>query len=194
MSLLRAVSVAIACACAPQAGASDFDARLATVANRLAAQATRANPRLQWKFTTSHDPSAGAYFTAPASVVVGEPFVQRLALDDAGLAMLVAHEMAHGLAGHRRKRLDDRDGDRDPAAQVEATGIAQAQEQEADCLGLELAHAAGWPLARLLAFFDQLATAEPAGTFSASHAQASKRAADARECAAALVPGVRRTP
>ena len=172
-----------------RAAADDVSRRVDEVARQLegaASDSREASPVPRWTFRISDDAATGAYFTNAGTVVVGRAFVQRFALDDGELAMMLAHEMAHGLLGHRRKAPHDGGGDMDPAGELVESATAIAQEREADQRGLQLAHAAGWPFPRLLSFFDKLAAAEPAGTFSASHASAAVRAREAREFAQRL--------
>lgn len=158
----------------------------------LVAAASRDRPEVaawSWEIHTSEDPAVAAYCLAGGRVVLGAPFTRRLALDDAELAMLLAHEIAHALAGHRRAKPDASDSmEADAAAQLKVAALASAQEDEADWLGMTIAHRAGWPLDGLIAFFDKVAALQPAGTFASTHASASERAAAARRFADSLRP------
>ena len=158
-------------------------ARVESIAARLVAAVTLERPETtgwRWEFHVTGDPSVSAFCMAGGKVLVGAAFVRRLDLDEAELAMLISHEMAHAFAGHRRARAPATSTDEDPAGETRANQIAIEQEDEADRLGLQLAQRAGWHAAALAGFFDKLAAAEPAGTFSASHASAARRAANAR--------------
>jgi predicted Zn-dependent protease len=132
-----------------------------------------------WEVHVTSDPSKGAFCMAGGKVLVGSELVRRLALTDGELAMLLGHEIAHAVAGHRRaaSRLTM---ESDATEEMREAAIALAQEEEADRIGMELAHRAGWPAASLVTFFDKLAALEWAGTFSASHPTAAARAAAAR--------------
>ena len=121
-----------------------------------------------WELHTTEDPAVAAFSLSNGGLVVGRAYLHRMALRDGELAMLIAHEMAHVTARHRRARTEDDMGS-DPAAELGAIALATAQEDEADRIGFALAMKAGWPPAALLSFFDKLAAAEPAGTFSRTH-------------------------
>ena len=166
-----------------------FGERVRTTSSRLIAAAPQVRPASDhwaWEVHTTSDPSIAAFCLAGGKLLVGRRFVEHLELNDDELAMLMAHEMAHALAGHRRERAPAGGLETDLAWDNRQAEIAMAQELEADRLGLELAHRAGWSLVALLPFFDKLAQDEPPGTFSASHPQAAQRAVDAREWAAAM--------
>src|SRR5205814_704257 len=97
------------------------------------------------------------------------------ALTDSELAMMLAHEMAHALAGHRMPAARDSPGS-DPAGELLAVQRALALEDEADALGMRLAVRAGFAPRDLAGFFDKLVSLEPAGTFNTSHPPAVERA------------------
>jgi predicted Zn-dependent protease len=141
-----------------------------------------------WEVHVTTDASRGTFCIAGGKVLVGGQLVKDLELEDGELAMLLGHEIAHAAAGHRRAAVRG-SMDTDAAEEVRAAEIALQQEDEADRLGMELAHRAGWPAAGLVSFFDKLAAREPAGTFNASHPTAAARAATARTRAQALGPG-----
>ena len=152
----------------------------------VAAKALRpATGTWSWEVHVTGDASVAAFCMAGGKILLGSPFVRRLDLGDGELAMLIGHEMAHAVAGHRRETV--RSGfDADPAEEVRQARIAVMQEKEADEIGMNLAFRAGWPAASLVSFFDKLAAQEPAGTFNSSHAPASLRAEDARALARTL--------
>ena len=135
-----------------------------------------------WEVHVTSDPAIAAFCIAGGKILVGSAFVDNLDLTDAELAMLLGHEIAHAVAGHRRAA--PRAGvDSDAAEEIRQTRIAVAQENEADEIGMDLAHRAGWPLAGLVAFYDKLAAREASGTFSTSHPSAAARAVAARAIA-----------
>ena len=161
-------------------------ARVRPIAARLVRAVASERPEAAtwaWETHVTSDPSVSAFCMAGGKVLVGAPFVRRLQFDDSEIAMLLAHEMAHALMGHRRARPAAASIDADPAGETRASQLAVAQEDEADRVGLQLAYRAGWPLADLIGFFDKLAASEPAGTFSTSHAASAVRAVNAREMA-----------
>ena len=194
---LRGLAAVVALACFTAQGAAEdagLAARVARIAVPLEAAAARERPETStwnWEVSVTSDPAIAAYCLAGGKVVVGSAFVARLGLDDAELAMLLAHEMAHAVAGHRRPRPAADAMEADPAAALGEQRRAMAQEEEADRLGMVLAARAGWAPAKLLGFFDKLAASEPAGSFSATHARAADRIVQAREVARQLGAGAR---
>ena len=163
--------------------------RARAISARLITAAARAQPSSRdwsWELHATSDPSVSAFCIAGGKLLVGSAFVRRLDLSDDQLAMLLAHEMAHALAGHRRERAPAGGMEDDMAWDNRQAAIAFAQETEADRIGLALARDAGFPVSGLLGFYDKLVAAEPAGTFSSSHPSAAKRAEQAREWAAQL--------
>ncbi len=149
-------------------------ARLRDVLASLRCALAPADRAFGWELHTTEDPAVAAFALPNGGLMVGRPYLHRMALRDGEIAMLLAHEMAHVTARHRRARAEDTMGS-DPAAEVGAIALATAQEDEADRIGFALAMKAGWPAAALLSFFDKLAAAEPAGTFSRTHRAALER-------------------
>ena len=138
-----------------------------------------------WEIHVTSDASRGAFCIAGGKVLVGSALVRRMDLSDGELAMLLAHEIAHAVADHRRE-ASRVTMESDAAEEVRQAEVAVTQENEADRIGMALAHGAGWPTSSLLSFFDKLAAEEPPGTFSSSHAAAAARAAAARALAQKL--------
>ena len=162
--------------------------RVRRIGAGIIAAAGQARPETStwpWEIHVTSDPSQAAFCMAGGKVLVGRAFVARLALTDGELAMLLGHEIAHAVADHRRE-ASRATMESDPAAEVREASIAVMQEDEADRIGMELAHRAGWPAASLVGFFDKLAAREPAGSFSSTHASAAARAEAARTMARAL--------
>jgi Zn-dependent protease with chaperone function len=121
-------------------------------------------------------------------------FVARLGLDDAELAMLLAHEVAHVLAGDAGRRAESAPsrasrvlGDGVPAAHVRAPpsdAVARRRELDADALGFALATRAGFPAEGLRGFYRKVLT-RLGNLQNATHPPVSERwrrldAADAR--------------
>ena len=138
-----------------------------------------------WEVHVTSDPSKGAFCMAGGKLLIGRALVQGLDLTDGELAMLLGHEIAHAVADHRRE-VSRTTMDTDPAAEIREAAIAVGQEDEADRIGMDLAHRAGWPAASLVGFFDKLAAHESPGTFNSSHASAASRAVAARAMARTL--------
>ncbi len=164
--------------------------RVRGIARSLITVAAGARPEIgswTWEMHVTSEPSIDAFCMAGGKILVGSEFVRRLGLADGELAMLLGHEIAHALADHRREAA--RGGmESDPAAEILQSEIALAQENEADRIGMTLAHRAGWPAASLVSFFDKLAQAQSPGTFSTSHPSAAARAVAARAFAQQLGP------
>lgn len=164
----------------------DDDALLSRVradASRLIVAARAGHGRADgwsWEVHVTSDPTISAFCMAGGKILVGAAFVGGLRLDDDELAMLLAHEMAHALANHRRERAPVGGMEEGVAWDNRQAAAAFAQESEADRIGLSLAHDAGFSFPGLLGFFDKLAAAEPAGTFNSTHPSAAKRAEQAR--------------
>lgn len=157
----------------------------------VAARSLRAETsQWSWEIHVTGDSNVGALCMAGGKVLVGSALVERLQLTDGELAMLLAHEIAHAVADHRRE-VSRATLDSDAADDVRQSRIAVLQENDADRIGMDLAYRAGWPASSLVGFFDKLAAAEPAGTFNSSHPGAASRAAAARLLARKLESAAR---
>lgn len=159
--------------------------RARPIAARLIAAAAQVRPEAaawSWEVHVTSDPSKGAFCMAGGKILVGSALVRGLDLDDAELAMLLSHEIAHALADHRRASARDTMSS-DPAEELREAAIAIAQESEADRIGMDLAHRAGWPASRLVGFYDKLAAMQAPGTLSSSHPSAAARVAAAKALA-----------
>ncbi|MGZ5650589.1 MAG: M48 family metalloprotease [Usitatibacter sp.] len=138
-----------------------------------------------WEVHVTSDFSTGAFRMAGGKILIGSELVRRLALSDGELAMLLGHEIAHAVAGHRREVA--RGGmESDVAQEIRQAEIAVRQENEADEIGMRVAYRAGWPASSLVSFYDKLAAQEAPGTFNSSHPSATSRAAMARAMAQQL--------
>ncbi|NVM76552.1 putative Zn-dependent protease [Duganella sp. SG902] len=155
---------------------AQFTARVRAIAGVLIAQARRDYPETAgwaWEVHTTDDADQSADCMAGGKILVSKPYVDRLGLNDAELAMLLAHEIEHAALHHNLKeyeaalRLEPAwagrpfielehavDHDRDLIAKLAATNYAQ--EEEADREGLRLAWRAGWPAERLAGYFRKM--------------------------------------
>lgn len=153
-----------------------FVARVRRIAAGLLAQAARDYPETtdwQWEIHTSTDPDQNADCMAGGKILVSHDYVKRLELNDAELAMLLAHEMMHAALRHNLSeyelalRLDPRWAARpflelEQAVEEDAALIARLeplnleQERQADQAGLLLASRAGWAPGRLATYFRKL--------------------------------------
>lgn len=174
-------------------------ARVRRVSDTLIAAAARMRPETtdwDWEIHTTSAPEVDAYCMAGGKLMVGSRFVRRLALDDAELATLIAHEVAHALAEHHRETLSSvLHVSPLPANSVETTmerlasdftlqlrlsTLSSIQEREADQLGMILAHRAGWPADGMVNFYRKLAADERQSVLASSHPAASSRLSMAR--------------
>lgn len=118
-------------------------------------------------------------------IFVSPKWVAARQLTDPEIALLLAHEMAHVIAEHMLERLSAMAAAR-PALNMrvadvlrmiehewylvrELEPLMQAQELEADRIGMTIACAAGVPPSRALTLFDKLARAESGPSYVKSH-------------------------
>ena len=163
-------------------------ARIRRVAAGLIVVAAQIRPETSawsWEIHVTSDVSKGALCMAGGKLLVGSELVRRLGLSDGELAMLLGHEIAHAVAGHRREVA--RAGmEADVAQEIRQAEIAVREENEADEIGMRLAYRAGWPVSSLVSFFEKMSAEESPGTFNSSHPSAASRAAMARDMAQKL--------
>ncbi|XLZ72201.1 M48 family metalloprotease [Massilia sp. SR12] len=184
-----------------------FGERVAAIARTLIEQAKRDYPESaswSWELHTTSDDAENAFAMAGGKLLVGSAFVDRLVLNDAELAMLLAHEMAHAVLQHNLReaeealRLEPHRIER-PYAELEHAidhdyglmrKLAQinfTQEEEADREGMRLAVRAGWKPAALARFFRKLEQHSHSPNFrSLFHPSPAMRARAANQLAAAL--------
>ena len=145
-----------------------------------------------WEIHTTSDPDWDATCMAGGKVLVGTRFVEQLNLNNGELATLLAHEFANVLAEHQREELSEvvlsdpmhRDIGIDTAVsrwetdlglQSRLGALSRIQENEADQIGMILAHRAGWPVTSIASCYQKLADAD-SPTFRAwSHPSAASR-------------------
>ena len=184
-----------------------FQQRVQRIAAPLIAQAARDYPEAaawQWEIHTTAEGDDNAYAMAGGKLLVSRAYVHRLQLNDAELAMLLAHEICHAALRHnlqeyeaalrlepsRRERpfaeLEDA-VDNDSALMRKLAPLGVAQEAEADREGLKLAWRIGWPGPALARYFGKLAKASHAPNFEQfAHPAPARRWQSARELAATL--------
>ncbi len=160
-----------------------FLARIRRIADGLIAQAALDYPETaawSWQVHTSTDPEQDADCMAGGRILVGQPYAERLALNDAELAMLLAHEIAHAALRHNLQeyelalRLEPQRAalpfadlwdavDHDQALMDKLAPLGREQESEADRAGMRLAAQAGWAPERLAGYYQKLlrASARP---------------------------------
>lgn len=186
-----------------------FSERVNRIAGVLIAQVRRDYPdtaQWPWEVHTTSDSDENGDSMAGGKILVGLAYAERLELNDAELAMLLAHEIAHAVLRHNLKEyalalqldpgwaarpfleLEDAiDNDDRTVAQLAPLGLAQ--EAEADREGMLLAWRAGWPAERLAGYFKKLSrTSGWSGLRSATHPSPASRWSAARALAATLAP------
>jgi Zn-dependent protease with chaperone function len=184
------------------------DGRLDTtpgLLRRLRALVTRLQPALRferpratpidWEIHTCRRCGENASAMAGGKLLVGEEFVDELALTDDELGYVLAHEMAHVLAEHtrefattarsfmgngRNRDYEDIQNELDNSLSINLrmTPLTVQQEFEADYMGYILGARAGFDPGAMLRFLSKLGV-EPVSAF-APHASTAERIARAR--------------
>jgi predicted Zn-dependent protease len=141
---------------------------------------------LDWAVYVHEGRLVEAYSRAGGRVVISAQFLDRYRPNDAELAFVIGHEIAHALCEHERVNLSAvwrRNAphqlaaryameflDTEPMVRAQIAPIARLQERVADRIGLELAAAAGFDPTRALGFFDKSADqAQGGGIFPDMH-------------------------
>ena len=153
------------------------------VARRIEAVASRDKPDFVWKVTLVRKNVANA-FCLPGGKIVVYTGILPLTRDDAGLATVLGHEVAHALREHTRERVSRAYAQQlvlQGAAAVTGVGEGTAsianmvadvtfqlpfsrdQESEADTIGLELMARAGYDPHAALTLWNKMASAAGGG-------------------------------
>ena len=179
------------------AGRLDRDRALLARAQRILAGLVHAAAAFKpeaagwaWEVHITDDPAVDAESRSGGKLLLGSAFVARLALNDAELATLLAHEVAHIIAEHCRETLSEAmlDSRRDLPLEVVEERLASdfplqlrlstlsaIQEREADQLGILIAFRAGWPCGAAVSFYRKLALDSAAPSLLASHPGSASR-------------------
>lgn len=187
-----------------------FGARVEAVARPLIERARREFPESaswDWELHTTTDGDANAFAMAGGKLLVSRAFVHELALSDAELAMLLAHEIMHVVLKHNLKEFEEalrleparaaqpfaqfeHAIDHDHALMRKLADFNREQEVEADREGLLFAARAGWPPAALAGYYRKLARNSHSPNFdSFAHPAPASRWRAARALAAQLATG-----
>jgi predicted Zn-dependent protease len=187
-----------------------FAARVAAIAWPLIEQAKRDYPEAagwDWELHTTSDEEENAFAMAGGKLLVGAAFVERLGLNDAELAMMLAHEICHAVLRHNLREHEEAirlephwatrpfeeleyATDNDGPLMRKLAPFNSAQEGEADREGMRLAARAGWKPSALARFFRKLERNSHTPTFGTIyHPAPALRARTARELAAQLEAG-----
>ena len=125
---------------------------------------------LGWRIYLHEGRLAEAYSRAGGQIVLSAAFLERYQPDDAQLAFIIGHEVAHVLCQHERIRLSAvwrRNApqqllaqyameylDTEPMVRAQIASIANSQERTADRIGMEFAAAIGVDPLEAVRFFD----------------------------------------
>lgn len=158
----------------------------------------------QWEIHSSHEPEESALSMAGGKILVNQWQVQKLSLNQAELAMLLSHEIAHTALEHNRLEyehalmlfpawryrsfdaLEDA-VDNDTQFLRALAPLCKQQEEQADQIGLQLAWRAGFPLQSLVNFYKKLSRHSANPNFdTASHPAPAQRWMAMRELALQL--------
>lgn len=157
-----------------------LNARVDAVMAAVGAAVAAVDPRFAgaaWKAILIEDFGHGAAAFPGETILMDANFVRRLQLDDHELALILAHEAAHVLAGHALAKLafmaEFVGREKVPTALMALQEYlardsyaaafrpqARLQEREADRLGAAIFFASGYDAQRALALFDRLARLE----------------------------------
>jgi predicted Zn-dependent protease len=191
-----------------------FLARIERIGKRLGEQARQddaAGPAWSWEFHASSDPDDDASCMAGGKILVSQPYVERMQLSDAQLAMVLSHEMQHAILLHNLKEYEaarqlepkwlaqpfsalEHAVDHDPWLMRKLAALNKEQEVEADRAGLAMAWRAGWRASELAGYFRKLEeSSSMSGVASPTHPSALQRWRRAREQAAKLDAAKKRT-
>lgn len=134
---------------------------------------------LDWAVYVHEGRLAEAYSRAGGKIVISARFLQHYRPNDAELAFVIGHEIAHALCEHERmnlsavwrrnapQRLHARYAmeflDTEPMVRALVAPAARLQERVADRIGLRLAAAAGLDPVSALGFFDKSAAEDQGG-------------------------------
>jgi predicted Zn-dependent protease len=160
------------------AAVDEVGARLAAVANR---------PDFQWNFVVIDDPKQINAFCLPGGKVAVYTGILPVARDQAGLAVVMGHEIAHAIARHGAERMSQAQlaelggqalaiglgGAGSSAAILAAYGLGaqygvlmpygRTQESEADHIGLFLMAQAGYDPRVAIGFWERMERAGSGG-------------------------------
>jgi predicted Zn-dependent protease len=159
----------------------DLNARIDAVTARVAGAVASMSPRFPaayWRTILVEGFGHGATAFPGGTLIVDANFVRRHQVTDEELALIIAHEMAHVVAGHASEKLSFMAGLMGTKAHVPTARaaliafftsdghvdtfrpIAQKQEREADRIGAVFLLKSGYDPQRALLLFDKLAAQE----------------------------------
>lgn len=170
--------------------------RIERVFGRVLQQAKRLRPGTEqwdWQLVLVANDGLAPFALPDGQIFMSPNWVSSRGLTDAEIALVVAHEMAHVLADHLLELVSAFAAAR-PAANMRVSDVfrmleqewylareleplMQAQEQQADRIGMTLVCGAGISRSGALTLFDKMARAERGASFVNSHADSLERKA-----------------
>lgn len=173
----------------------NLDRRVHRIAAGLIEKAIQEKPAAaawRWEVHTTSDPDQVASCFAGGKLLFDTVYIERLDLDDAELATLIAHEVAHAIAEHQREELSmiyylNSESlplsvatamariDSNLSLQIKLAPLLKMQESEADQLGMIIAHNAGWPAPGMVSFYKKLAATDAPTMLSWAYPSATSR-------------------
>lgn len=178
--------------------------RVRTIANRLIPQTTAFRPDAKdwkWEINVQKIDELNAYCMPGGKIMVYSGIIEKLQLNDAELAAIIGHEIAHALREHTRERVSRAyaqqvglgvlaavTGAGETAMQL-ATQVSQVtfglphsreQETEADRIGLELMARAGYDPNAAVSLWQKMSQQAGNGgpAFLSTHPSSSSRISD----------------
>ena len=184
-----------------------LNARIDAAMAAVGAAAAAIDPRHAasgWRAILIQGFGRGAAAFPGGTILVDATFVRTLGLSNDELALILAHEVAHVLAGHASAKLsfmaEILGKEKVPTAHTalveflaknsyaeEFMPKARQQEREADSLGAAIFAATGYDAPRALKLFDKLSEQEARSNLRAGHETDSHDSARARKHAVARV-------
>ena len=183
---------------------SDYNALVAKVGARIAAQTRKELPDAKWEFVVFDSPEANA-FCLPGGKVGVYSGILAITQTEAGLATVIGHEVAHASQHHGNERMSDAMAvqtvtsaagglvsEKYQAAAMTAFGVggkyfvelpfSRAQESEADRVGLRYMAQAGYNPEEAVRFWQRFSEAHKGQSsqpeFLRTHPLDSRRIAD----------------
>lgn len=169
--------------------------RVRRIADRIIIQAVALKPEAAqwpWEIHLAGGSGTDAYCMAGGKILVGEAFLREQQFSDDELAALLAHEIAHAIAGHVREQLSavpglDPDYSQfgvedviallgwDLSVTLRLSGLSRLHELEADDIGIHLAALAGYDPHAAVQFYRKLGSLDSGTSLIESHLASDER-------------------
>jgi predicted Zn-dependent protease len=188
--------------------------RVRNIASRIIEQAARTRPETanwKWEVNVIDEPQVNAFAMAGGKIAVYTGLLEKISPTDDELAQVMAHEVAHALAGHTREKMSVAMGTDLALAAYGATQAANEKtqqalaagallairlpnsrkmESEADRVGIELAAKAGYDPNAAVSLWRKMAQAGNSGgpEFLSTHPSDERRLQTLAELAPQMMP------